>query len=217
MQDVLDRDREGRRRGERRVAEGSERPGAAARGGGASASSARTWPCRASCATPGRATSASTSTWAARSASRWSSRGVTPAVAAREEFATLVKEIAMQIAAASPIYVDARRRAGRRAREGEGDLPRADGELGQAGQRLDKIVEGKLGSFYAQVVLLDQPSIRDPKMTVARRARRGRARRSARRSRSPASRGSRSAKPVGMTGSVAHLRRPSLELASPDL
>jgi elongation factor Ts len=32
---------------------------------------------------------------------------------------------------------------------------------------IDKIVEGKLGSFYAQVVLPDQPSIRDPKMSVA--------------------------------------------------
>jgi elongation factor Ts len=32
---------------------------------------------------------------------------------------------------------------------------------------LDKIIEGKLGSFYAQVVLPDQASIRDPKTNVA--------------------------------------------------
>ncbi len=32
---------------------------------------------------------------------------------------------------------------------------------------IDKIVEGKLGSYYEQVVLPDQQSIRDPKMTVA--------------------------------------------------
>ena len=32
---------------------------------------------------------------------------------------------------------------------------------------LDKIIEGKLGSFYSQFVLLDQPSIRDGSMTVA--------------------------------------------------
>jgi elongation factor Ts len=31
---------------------------------------------------------------------------------------------------------------------------------------IDKIVEGKLASFYGQVVLPDQASIRDPKMTV---------------------------------------------------
>ena len=29
-------------------------------------------------------------------------------------------------------------------------------------QVIDKIVEGKLNSFYEQVCLLDQPSIRDP-------------------------------------------------------
>ena len=61
--------------------------------------------------------------------------GVTPAVAGRDEFATLVKEIAMQIAAASPAYVVARRGARRRARQGAGHLPRPDGELGQAGER----------------------------------------------------------------------------------
>jgi elongation factor Ts len=31
---------------------------------------------------------------------------------------------------------------------------------------LDKIIEGKLGSFYSQFVLLDQPSIRDANVTI---------------------------------------------------
>ena len=31
---------------------------------------------------------------------------------------------------------------------------------------IDKIVEGKLNSFYEQVCLLDQPSVRDPKVTI---------------------------------------------------
>jgi elongation factor Ts len=38
---------------------------------------------------------------------------------------------------------------------------------GKPANVIDKIVEGKLGAFYTQVVLPDQPSIRDPKMTVA--------------------------------------------------
>ena len=38
---------------------------------------------------------------------------------------------------------------------------------GKPANVIDKIVEGKLGSFYQQVVLPDQASIRDPKMTVA--------------------------------------------------
>ena len=31
---------------------------------------------------------------------------------------------------------------------------------------IEKIVEGKLNSYYEQIVLLDQPSIRDPKTTI---------------------------------------------------
>ena len=38
---------------------------------------------------------------------------------------------------------------------------------GKPAQVIDKIVEGKLGSFYEQVVLVDQPSIREPKMKVS--------------------------------------------------
>jgi elongation factor Ts len=38
---------------------------------------------------------------------------------------------------------------------------------GKPANVLDKIIEGKLGSFYSQFVLLDQPSIRDGSMTIA--------------------------------------------------
>jgi elongation factor Ts len=31
---------------------------------------------------------------------------------------------------------------------------------------MDKIVEGKLGTFYSQFVLIDQPSIRDNSVTI---------------------------------------------------
>ena len=33
-------------------------------------------------------------------------------------------------------------------------------------QVIDKIIEGKLNSFYEQVCLLEQPSVRDPKVTI---------------------------------------------------
>ena len=33
-------------------------------------------------------------------------------------------------------------------------------------QVIDKIVEGKLNSFYEQICLLEQASIRDPKITI---------------------------------------------------
>jgi elongation factor Ts len=91
---------------------------------------------------------------------------VTPAVEQREEFTTLVKELAMQIAAASPTYA-ARDQVPADLLEKEKAIYRAQMEnSGKPANVLDKIVEGKLGSYYAQVVLVDQPSIRDPKLSV---------------------------------------------------
>jgi elongation factor Ts len=92
--------------------------------------------------------------------------GATPAIAAREEFQTLVKEIAMQIAAASPSYVS-RGTVPADILEKEKAIYRAQMEnSGKPAHVLEKIVEGKLGSYYKQVVLPDQESIRDPKMSV---------------------------------------------------
>jgi elongation factor Ts len=92
--------------------------------------------------------------------------GVTPEISTREEFTTLVKEIAMQIAAASPGYVS-REAVPAEIVEKERAIYRAQMETsGKPAQVIDKIVEGKLGSFYQQTVLPEQPSIRDPKMAV---------------------------------------------------
>jgi len=92
--------------------------------------------------------------------------GVTAEMAGREEFQTLAKEIAMQIAAASPGYVS-RESVPADVLDKEKSIYRAQMEnSGKPANVIDKIVEGKLGSFYQQVVLPDQASIRDPKMTV---------------------------------------------------
>jgi elongation factor Ts len=92
--------------------------------------------------------------------------GVTPEVGKRDEFAALVKEIAMQIAAASPGYVS-REAIPAELLDKEKAIYRAQMEnSGKPANVLDKIIEGKLGSFYSQVVLPDQPSIRDPKQSV---------------------------------------------------
>jgi elongation factor Ts len=92
--------------------------------------------------------------------------GVTPELGARDEFSALVKEIAMQIAAASPGYVS-RQAVPAELLDKEKAIYRAQMEnSGKPANVLDKIIEGKLGSFYSQVVLPDQPSIRDPKMAV---------------------------------------------------
>jgi len=93
--------------------------------------------------------------------------GVTPEIAKRDEFAVLVKEIAMQIAASSPTYVSRSAVPGE-VLEKEKSIYRAQMEASKKPANvIDKIVEGKLGSFYAQVVLPDQESIRDSKLTVA--------------------------------------------------
>ena len=88
-------------------------------------------------------------------------------VARTDDFNNLVKEIAMHIAAAAPRWVR------------RDEVPAAEVDKEKAIYRaqmekenkpanvIDKIIEGKLGSFYSQFVLLDQPFIRDDKVTVS--------------------------------------------------
>jgi elongation factor Ts len=88
-------------------------------------------------------------------------------VARTDGFQALVKDIAMHITAADPRYVR-REDVPADALEKEKDIYRAqfDGS-GKPAPVIDKIVEGKLGSYYAQVALLDQPYIREPSVTIA--------------------------------------------------
>ena len=92
--------------------------------------------------------------------------GVTSAVTGREEFQTLVKEIAMQIAAASPTYAS-REAVPADVLDKEKAIYRAQmADSGKPANIIDKIVEGKLGAFYKLVVLTDQESIREPRPPV---------------------------------------------------
>jgi elongation factor Ts len=85
-------------------------------------------------------------------------------VARTEDFQALAREIAMHVAAASPQYVK-REEVPADILERERAIYR-DQVKDKPAQVIDKIVEGKLNSFYEQVCLLDQPSIRDPKLTI---------------------------------------------------
>ena len=87
-------------------------------------------------------------------------------VARTEDFQTLVKEIAMHVAAANPLCT-------RREEVPVEDLEREKGifraqfeNANKPPNIIEKIVDGKLRGNYGQVVLLDQPSIRDPKITI---------------------------------------------------
>ena len=87
-------------------------------------------------------------------------------VARTDDFQALAKEIAMHIAAADPRYVS-RDQVPATELEKEKDIYRGQFEgSGKPANVIDKIVEGKLGSYYSQVCLLDQPSVRDPNVTV---------------------------------------------------
>jgi elongation factor Ts len=88
-------------------------------------------------------------------------------VARTDAFQALVKDVAMHIAAADPRYVR-REDVPAEALDKEREIYRA--QVAQSGKPpavIEKIIEGKLGAFYAQVVLLDQPYIREPSTTVS--------------------------------------------------
>ena len=88
-------------------------------------------------------------------------------VARTDDFNNLVKEVAMHIAAADPKWVR-REDVPVEAIEKEKGIYRAQMEgQNKPANVIDKIIEGKLGSFYSQFVLLDQPSIRDGNVTIA--------------------------------------------------
>jgi elongation factor Ts len=86
-------------------------------------------------------------------------------VARTDKFQELTKEIAMHIAAASPTYV--------RREEVPADVVAREMDIyrdqvkDKPAQVIDKIVEGKLNSYYQQFCLMDQASVRDPNVTIA--------------------------------------------------
>src|SRR5256885_14379941 len=91
-------------------------------------------------------------------------------VARSEEFQQLVKDIAMHVAAAEPRYVS-RDEVTPEMLEKERDIARAQAKndpknANKPEQVIEKIVEGRLNKFYEEVVLLDQPFVKDPAKTV---------------------------------------------------
>ena len=88
-------------------------------------------------------------------------------VARTDQFAALVKEIAMHIAAADPKYVR-RDEVPQDVLDKEKEIYRAQmAASGKKPEIIEKIIEGKLDSYYEQVVLVDQKSIRDPAVKIS--------------------------------------------------
>ena len=82
-------------------------------------------------------------------------------VARTEDFQQLVKDVAMQVAAANPTYV-AREEVPGAVVEKEREIYRQQmADQKKPPQVIDKIIEGKLEKFYAESCLMEQPFIRD--------------------------------------------------------
>jgi elongation factor Ts len=82
-------------------------------------------------------------------------------VAKTEDFQSLVKEIAMQIAAVAPTYVS-KGHVPASIIEAEKNIYKAQlKEEGKPEKVWDKIIEGKIEKFYSQVCLYDQIYMRD--------------------------------------------------------
>jgi len=88
-------------------------------------------------------------------------------VARTEDFKELVHDIAMHIAASDPKFVR-KEDVTPEAYEREKDIYRSQAAAtGKPPQVVEKIVEGKMGKFYEEVCLLEQPFIKDQTVTIA--------------------------------------------------
>ncbi len=87
-------------------------------------------------------------------------------VARTEDFQTLVRDLAMQVAAADPQFIrreDVTPAALEREREVQRDRARTEGK---PEKMLDKIMEGRMNKFYEEVCLYEQPFIKDNTTSV---------------------------------------------------
>src|SRR5271166_902712 len=88
-------------------------------------------------------------------------------VARTDDFQDLVKDIAMQIAAADPQFIR-REDVTENALEREKSIQRARAlQEGKPEKMVDKIIEGRMNKFYEEICLYEQPFIKDNSSTVA--------------------------------------------------
>lgn len=87
-------------------------------------------------------------------------------VAKNADFQEFGKDIAMQVAAANPLYVRVEE-VPAEAIEKEKEILRNQAlNEGKPAQIVDKMVEGRIAKYYKEVCLLEQPFIKDPDKTI---------------------------------------------------
>ncbi|KAF1084553.1 Elongation factor Ts [Sporotomaculum syntrophicum] len=87
-------------------------------------------------------------------------------VAKTDEFKELVKDIAMQIAAARPQYVDKEEVPESIVAKEKEILSAQAANEGKPDKIIEKMVEGRIEKFYKEICLLEQPFIKDTDKTV---------------------------------------------------
>lgn len=87
-------------------------------------------------------------------------------VARNEIFQDLVKDIAMHVAASNPVYVQADDIPAEDREAKKQELLAGDALKGKPADMAEKIVEGQLSKYFAELCLLDQPFIKNPDQTV---------------------------------------------------
>ncbi|MCY3986636.1 MAG: translation elongation factor Ts [Candidatus Dadabacteria bacterium] len=88
-------------------------------------------------------------------------------VARNEEFQSLCREVAMQIAANNPVYVR-KEEVPEEEIENEKRILKAEAmESGKPENIAEKMVAGRINKFFEEICLLEQPYIRDPKMRIS--------------------------------------------------
>jgi elongation factor Ts len=87
-------------------------------------------------------------------------------VAKTDDFQGFSKDVAMQIAASSPLYVR-REEVPSGALEKEREIYRIQArEAGKPEKVIDKIVEGKLEKYFGEVCLMEQAFVKDTDITI---------------------------------------------------
>lgn len=88
-------------------------------------------------------------------------------VARTDVFQELAKDIAMQVAATNPQYINKEDVTGGLIEREENILRNQAINEGKPERVIDKIIEGRLRRFYSEICLMEQPSIRDNNQTVS--------------------------------------------------
>lgn len=87
-------------------------------------------------------------------------------VARNEEFRELVKNIAMHIAASNPKYISSEDVAPEVMEQEKEIIREQFKDSKKPPEIIEKIVQGKLDKFYEEVCLLEQPYVKDDKVSV---------------------------------------------------